>query len=262
MVYRGTTERHQDICSASWWDSKLFNALIHPKLWPEPPGGCGVLHQQLPAPFINLMGFIFLTLAIYQAEAAWWGGGGGAGGIKFPIVCCGSTGKPLIHGLSSFSHHSFPFLSFPITPCCCGPPLSSPSSLHASLWLLFSLSLLRLLFLSPSPPPPSHDPRLNCPLPSPPCIAGLWGRRLPVHHQGDNHPHGKLQLPCLRLWRRLSDTCAAGEWSVEAISFFKLWEKCGQNALDSVSQWIFCSGYCDRTDKYPVTLKWPLVKDN
>lgn len=31
------TELHQDICSATWWDSKLFNALIHPKLWLETP---------------------------------------------------------------------------------------------------------------------------------------------------------------------------------------------------------------------------------
>ena len=51
--------------------------------------------------------------------------------IKFPYACCSSTGRPLIHGLFSFSHHSFSLLSFPITPCCCLPPLSSPYSLNA-----------------------------------------------------------------------------------------------------------------------------------
>ncbi|XP_054907361.1 follistatin-related protein 4 isoform X6 [Poeciliopsis prolifica] len=39
----------------------------------------------------------------------------------------------------------------------------------------------------------------------------LWGRRLAVHHQGDNNTHGELQLPCLWLRRPLSDSCAAGE---------------------------------------------------
>ncbi|XP_054907360.1 follistatin-related protein 4 isoform X5 [Poeciliopsis prolifica] len=37
----------------------------------------------------------------------------------------------------------------------------------------------------------------------------LWGRRLAVHHQGDNNTHGELQLPCLWLRRPLSDSCAA-----------------------------------------------------
>lgn len=46
--------------------------------------------------------------------------------IKFPVACFSSTGKPLIHGLSSFSHHSFALLSFPITPCCCAPPFFVP----------------------------------------------------------------------------------------------------------------------------------------
>jgi len=39
--------------------------------------------------------------------------------IKFPNACFSSTGRPLIHGLASFSHHSFSLLSYPIIPCCC-----------------------------------------------------------------------------------------------------------------------------------------------
>lgn len=166
--------------------------------------------------------------------------------IKFPNACFSSTGKPLIHGLSSFSHHSFSLLSFPITPCCCVPPLSSCGSLQASLCILsrylhFSLPcgsflspiphhcssptprvphllpyLLFFLSCALSPQPLPLLPLLNFPLPSRPCVTGLWGRWLPVHHQGDDHPHGELQLPCLRLWRPASDTCAAGEWSVVA----------------------------------------------
>lgn len=58
--------------------------------------------------------------------------------IKFPNACFSSTGKPLIHGLSSFSHHSFSLLSFPITPCCCVPSLSSPNSLQTFLCILSS----------------------------------------------------------------------------------------------------------------------------
>lgn len=49
----------------------------------------------------------------------------GEGGIKFPNDCFSSTGKPLIHGPPSFSHHSLRFMSFPITPCCCAPPLTA-----------------------------------------------------------------------------------------------------------------------------------------
>lgn len=56
--------------------------------------------------------------------------------IKFPNACFSSTGRLLIHGLSSFSHHSFSLLSLPITPRCCAPPLSSPHSLQASLHIL------------------------------------------------------------------------------------------------------------------------------
>lgn len=73
-------------------------------------------------------------------------------------------------------------------------PHSSP--LFPLLHILFFFSLLSQCFPSLSPPPFSLP---NFPLPSLPCITGLWGRWFPVHHQGDNHPHGELQLPCLRL---------------------------------------------------------------
>lgn len=171
----------------------------------------------------------------------------GEGRIKFPNDCFSSTGKPLIHGPPSFSHHSLCFLSFPITPCCCAPPLTAlykhpyvfyqatfiscslpvalscpplfttipsptPSVLHRSSFLLFFF--LCSSTTTSAPLPPFSLPKF--PLPSLPCVTGLWGRWLPVHHQGDNHSHGELQLPCLWLWRPLSDSCAAGEWSVVA----------------------------------------------
>lgn len=117
------TELHQDICSATWWDSKLFNALIRPKLWLETPRW---LSHAAPT----------TTRSIHQPNGLYifnpcnlsgWGSVmRGERRIKFPVACFSSTGKPLIHGLSSFSHHSFSLLSFPITPCCCGPPFSVP----------------------------------------------------------------------------------------------------------------------------------------
>lgn len=58
--------------------------------------------------------------------------------IEFPNACCSSTGRPLIHGLTSFSNHSPPphSLSLPITPCCRVPPPSSPSSIHTPSCIL------------------------------------------------------------------------------------------------------------------------------
>lgn len=206
------TELHQDICSATWWDSKLFNALIHPKLWLETPGDCRMLHQQQPAPFINLMGFIFLTLAIYQAEAVWWGR------EEDQIPCCllqlnretvDSWSLVLFASLffsAVFSHHS-------LLLCAC-----FLCSLQASLFILsrylhFSTSLPVDVFCTPfftgipSPTPPTLLfpsliflpllPYFSRPLtafaflplfslnfthPSLPSISGLWGRWLPVHH--------------------------------------------------------------------------------
>ena len=178
--------------------------------------------------------------------------------IKFPSACFGSTGKPLIHGLSSFSHHSLSLLSFPITPCCCVPPLPALSKhpyvfyqatfISSSLPVALScppflttipsltppgLPLPYFLFFPPYCALPAPPPLalLNFPPPSFPCVTGLWGRWLPVHHQGDYHPHGELQLPCLRLWRPLSDTCAAGEWSVVAHFLLTVLEKSGQKCF-------------------------------
>lgn len=148
------TEPHKNICSATWWDSNLFNALIRLKLRPEPPGDCRMLHQQQPPPFINLMGFIFLTLAIYQTEAAWWGERGGS---NSPTPAWTQQGDrwfmvPLPLHITLFS-----LLSFPITPCCCGPPLSSPS---ASIYVFYHATFIPptphspWLFLAPHPSPP------------------------------------------------------------------------------------------------------------
>lgn len=140
-------------------------------------------------------------------------------------------GEPLIHGPPSFSHHSLGSLSFPITPCCFAPPLAAPCKhpyvFHQATFV--SLLAPRGSFLPRliQPDLRRHLPAsscalclhflgLNVPLSSLPHVAGLWGRRLPVHHQGDDHPHGELQLPCLWIRRPLSDTCAAGEWSVVA----------------------------------------------
>lgn len=156
----------------------------------------------------------------------------GREGSNSPTTASAQQGKPLIHGPSSLLHHSFCFLSFPITPCCCAPPPSSHSSPQTSLCILSSQlhflltpcgsflppplfitipspapsaphpsSFLLIFFLSnvlqPSPLPPSSLPKFSPP--SLLCVTGLWGRRLPLHHQSDNHPHGKLQLPCLWL---------------------------------------------------------------
>lgn len=130
------------------------------------------------------MGFIFLTLTIYQAEAAWWG----ERSVKFPNDCFSSMGKPLIHGPPSFSHHSQCSLNFPITPCCCAPPLTflynhpcvfikPPSFLAHSPWLFPVLPIIQHYSLSytscPSSlflPPlllPSHTPQ---PPPLPRCL--------------------------------------------------------------------------------------------
>ncbi len=221
-------ELHQDICSATWWDSKLFNALIHPKLWLEPPGDCRVPHQQQPAPFINLMGFIFLTLAIYQAEAGWWGERGGSNSptpapsqqgnlwfmvpLPFPITLSGSLLFPslpaVVRLLFLLSTHLRLFVPHSLWLF----PAPHSSALFPLLHFLFLFSLS----FSPSSSPSPLLSLLNFPLLSLCCVTGLWGRWLPVHHQGDNYPHGKLQLPCLWLWRPISDTCAAGEWSVVA----------------------------------------------
>lgn len=82
--------------------------------------------------------------------------------IKFPNACFSSTGKQLIHGLSSLSHHSFSLLSFPITPCCCVPPLSSPRSLQASLRILSSYLHFPLAPCGSFLPPILHHYPLSC----------------------------------------------------------------------------------------------------
>lgn len=119
VVFVSRPKLHQDICSATWWDSKLFNALIRPKLCLEAPGDCCMLHQQQLAPFINLMGFIFLTLTIYQAEAAWWGERGGS---NSPTSASSQQGNRWFMVSLPSPITLFPS-SFPITPCCSLPPL-------------------------------------------------------------------------------------------------------------------------------------------
>lgn len=176
------TELHQDICSATWWDSKLFNALIRPKLWLEPPGDCCMLHQQQPAPFINLMGFIFLTLAIYQDEAVWCEERGGSNSptpataqqgnhwfmVSLPFhitlfLSCLFPSLPavvcLISPLSALSKHPYVFYqgtficpSLPVALSC--PPFFTtiPSSTHPVLllssFLMFSFPLSSSFFFT------------------------------------------------------------------------------------------------------------------
>lgn len=122
--------------------------LIHTKLWLEPPGGCHAPHQQQPAPFISLMGFIFLTLTIYQAEAVWREE---ERGIKFP--------KRLLR-LDGENRWFMVPLPFPITlwvPCLF-------PSLPAVLRLLSPLSANALMY---SIKPPSFPARSLWLLPAP-----------------------------------------------------------------------------------------------
>lgn len=152
VVSMSRQEPHQDICSATWWDSRLFNALIRPKLWLEPPGDCRMLHQQQPAPFINLMGFIFLTLAIYQAEAAWWGERGGS---NSPAPASAQQGNRWF--MVSLPFHITLFLSclFPSLPAAaCLLSLLSPSILMYSIKLPSFLPHSLWLFPAPHSSPP------------------------------------------------------------------------------------------------------------
>lgn len=155
--------------------------------------------------------------------------------IKSPNACFSSTGKPLIHGLSSFAHHSFSPLSHPIIPCCC-TLRSLLSTVIVTQYIKLPTFSTDSLWMPPAPNSSPLSPVLvpcsfsiynsaNSSLPSLPCITGLWGRWLPVHHQGDNNTHGELQLPCVWLWRPLSDSCAAGEWSVVAHFFLQIPEE-------------------------------------
>lgn len=131
-------------------------------------------------------------------------------GIKFPNECFSSTGKLLIHGASSFSHHSVSCL-FPSPPAVLHllHPLSvntlmySSSLIPCSFISYFSCDslshtfrfsslffLLPLLYL--------HHLHLNLLFYLFRCVLGLWGRWVLVHHQSNNHSYGKLLLP--RLW--------------------------------------------------------------
>lgn len=180
------------------------------------------------------MGFIFLTLAIYQAEAARWGEGEGSNSQmpasaqqgnhwfmvslplpitlflscllpSFPAVVCLLfllSPSIVMHSIKLPSFCSYSLWMFPApnsSPLF--PLLPSSSFFSPSSFLLFFLNITLLFYLLY-------------------CITGLWGWRLVVHHEGDDNTHGQLQLPCLRLWRPLSDTCAAGEWSVLACFLF------------------------------------------
>lgn len=130
-------------------------------------------------------------------------------GIKFPNECFSSIGKPLIHGASSFSHHSVSRL-FPSPPAVLHllHPLSVNTLMYSSSLILcsfvsyfpcYSLShtfrFSSLFFLLPLLYP-SSAPKFA--LLFIPRVIGLWGRWVLVHHQSDNHSYGKLLLP--RLW--------------------------------------------------------------
>lgn len=87
----------QFICSTTWWDSKLFNALIHPELRLEPPRWLPCAAPTTPCSIHHPNGlYIFNPCHLSGGGGVMMGGVGG--GIKFPNVCCSSTGRPLIHG--------------------------------------------------------------------------------------------------------------------------------------------------------------------
>lgn len=122
-----------------------------------------MLHQQQPAPFINLMGFIFLTLAIYQAEAAWWGESGGS---NSPTPASAQQGNRWF--MVSLPFHITLFLSclFPSLPAvvCLLSPLPTLSK--------HSYVFYQATFISPSLPvalscPPSFT---TIPTPTPPVL--------------------------------------------------------------------------------------------
>lgn len=141
------------------------------------------------------------------------GGGGVMGeerGSNSPTSAAAQRGETVDSWAPSSSPHRSRGLSaLAVAPCCCAPPLSP----HI-----------------PQQPAPPLASRTRPPHPNPACLThllltllcvpGLWGRRLPLHHQSHDHPHGKLQLPCLRLRGALPDPRAAGEWSVRLLSIF------------------------------------------
>lgn len=168
------------------------------------------LRQQQAAPFIKLMGFIFLTLAIYQQRRR----DGGRKRDQIPRrlqqlgeegVCGGGGWEGnLIHGPSPSSHHSLgcPVVSHhsPLRRRAAAPPLAA---LRKKNTLAFSIrpppfqarslqlpvppcASLRLPAAPSSPPllfthlffilllfPPPKRPLSSPPSP-PPCTAGLW----------------------------------------------------------------------------------------
>lgn len=177
-------------------DRSVLMPLIRAKLRQGTPWW---LRQQQAAPFIKLMGFIFLTLAIYQRWRRRDGGRkrdqiprrlqqlgeegvGGGGGWEGNLIHVPSPSSHHSLGCPVVSHHS-PLrrrasscrtpqketLTFSIRP----PPfqarsLQLPAPPCNSLPLLFThLFFILLLF-----PPPKRS--LSSPPSPPPCTAGLW----------------------------------------------------------------------------------------
>lgn len=88
--------------------------------------------------------------------------------------------------------------------------------------------------------------------------AGLRRGRLPLHHQGDHHPHGQLHLPCLRPQAAVPDPRPAGEWLVNGSMHVvapKCSPKAAQNNPPSLLHSVFLKKYL--TPKCPVA---PLCK--
>lgn len=140
------------------------------------------------------MGFIFLTLAIYQAEAAWWGERGGS---NSPTHAAAQQGNSWF--MVSLPFHITLFLSclFPSLPAAmCLLPLLPPLSTHPYVFyqaILISPSLPMalsctpffttapsLLFLHPSssPPPLTSISSLCCRTlgTMAPCTSPRWQR--------------------------------------------------------------------------------------
>lgn len=179
--------------------------------------------------------------------------------IKIPKACSSSTGRPLIHGLSSFSHHS-------------SPPICSHHSLLFSALSKHSYVFHPAIFISPplpvaSPTPPALLPSmLRPPLPSSSTITPASSFLTYFSSSLSSRFYRTLGMmaPCTSpRWRPSTwgttvvtptamRTCIRHmccRWMVSSgfISFLQWWEKCENDALVLFLHlcgspvWGFCS---------------------